>query len=384
MMGKTIAGGTAVTMSDDAAADPAGFFPDDYIAARRAFLEAAARAGAEIDGRRHEQARAPAGEALWMDVARIGPHRPRAVLLTLSGVHGVEGFCGSGLQIGTLRRLAEAAPLPPDTALVMIHAINPFGFAWLRRVNEDNVDLNRNFIDWQAGPPPTNPGYAALRAIFCPDAWDAEANMAAADAKRAEIGERAWRSAHSGGQYEDPQGIFYGGTGPVWSQRALFDLLDVHLAGVERLAVVDFHTGLGPPGHGERIAMHDPGGPAMARAQDWFGGDVTSTIAGDAVTVPLSGTTLEGIERRYPAIETTAVALEFGTIDNRHVQLAVRADNWLHGRGGARGALDDPAGYRIKQQIRDAFYPADPDWKRAVWRRAVATQRAMLAGLAGP
>jgi hypothetical protein len=358
--------------------DPSTFFPDDYITARRAFLQAAGEAGAPLDGRRHEVATAPRGEALWMDVARLGPERPKALVLTLSGTHGVEGFCGSGVQLGTLRHPGDAAPLPPDMGLVMVHGVNPCGFAWLRRVNEDNIDLNRNFIDWDKGPPPRNEGYDSIRAIACPDVWDADANLAAADAKRAEMGDRAWRAAHSGGQYQDAHGIFYGGTGPTWSQRALYDLLDRHLDGVERLAVIDYHTGLGPPGHGERIAMHDPDGPGFARAQRWFDGDVTSTHAGTAVTVPLSGTVLDGIERRYPAIEVTAIALEFGTIDNRLVQLAVRADNWLH----HHGALDSPEGARIKQRIRDAFYPDEPGWKRAVWARAVETQRAALAGLA--
>ena len=49
----------------------------------------------------------------------------------------------------------------------MVHAINPHGFAWSRRVTEDNVDLNRNFVD-HAQPYPSNPGYEELRAAICP------------------------------------------------------------------------------------------------------------------------------------------------------------------------------------------------------------------------
>lgn len=363
--------------------DPVAFFPDDYIGARHAFLEAAALAGAQLDGRVHEIERGAKGEALWMDAARIGPADAKNVLLTLSGTHGVEGFCGSGVQTGTLRDLDAAAPLPEETALLMVHAVNPYGFSWLRRVNEDNVDLNRNFIDWDAVEPPHNDGYETLRDIFCPEAWDEEENLRLADEKRSEIGDSAWRSAHSGGQYGDPDGIFYGGSGPSWSQAALFGLLDRHLQDVERLAVIDYHTGLGPPRHGERIAMHDPEGQAMDRVRNWYGGDVTSTHAGTSVTVPLHGTILDGIERRYPAAEVTAVALEFGTIDNRLVQLAVRADNWLHRQGSASEVLDTPEGYRIKQQIRDAFYPSDPAWKMAVWERSIETQRLTLDGLGG-
>lgn len=361
------------------AASPESFFPQDYVDSRRRFLLAAGEAGAALDGRVHETARGARGEALWMDAARVGPPpgEAEAMLLILSGTHGVEGFCGAGVQIGTLQNLAQAAPLPPRTALLMVHAVNPFGYSWLRRVNEENVDLNRNFIDWTAGPPARNEGYDAIRAIAQPEAWDADANLAAADAARTRMGDRAWRAAHSGGQYQAADGIFYGGAGPSWSQQALFGLLDQHLAGVKRLAVLDYHTGLGPPGHGERIAMHDPAGPAMARLQDWFGGDVTSTHAGTAVTVPLSGTILDGIERRHAETAVSAVALEFGTIDNRHVQLAVRADNWLH----HFGALDSADGFRIKQQIRDAFFVDEDWWKRAVWERGVETQRAMLKGL---
>ncbi|MEQ8603875.1 MAG: DUF2817 domain-containing protein [Marivibrio sp.] len=361
-------------------ASPESFFPTDYVDSRRRFLSAAGEAGAALDGRVHETARGARGEALWMDAARLGPPpgAAEAMLLILSGTHGVEGFCGAGAQIGTLQARAEAAPLPPDTALLMVHAVNPYGFSWLRRVNEDNIDLNRNFIDREAGAPPRNAGYDAIRAIAAPDDWDADANLAAADDARAAMGDRAWRAAHSGGQYQDPVGIFYGGDGPSWSSQALFGLLDQHLAGVKRLAVLDYHTGLGPPGYGERIAMHDPASAAMARLDSWFGGDVTSTHAGTAVTVPLSGTILDGIERRYADAAVSAAALEFGTIDNRHVQLAVRADNWLH----HHGALDSPQGFRIKQQIRDAFFVDEDWWKRAVWERGVETQRAMLEGLA--
>ena len=29
---------------------------------------------------------------------------------------------------------------------MLIHCLNPYGMAWLRRGNEKNVDLNRNFL----------------------------------------------------------------------------------------------------------------------------------------------------------------------------------------------------------------------------------------------
>ena len=58
-----------------------------------------------------------------------------------------------------------------DTALVLVHANNPHGFAHQRRVNEDNIDLNRNFIDFDAKTP-ESPEYAELHPALVPEAWD--------------------------------------------------------------------------------------------------------------------------------------------------------------------------------------------------------------------
>src|SRR5262249_43549094 len=89
------------------------------------------------------QAKGPAGEALSIDIGWIGNPNPRFVLLHSSGVHGVEGFAGSAIQ---LQLLGNVPHLPPPASLILVHVLNPFGMAWLRRVNENNVDLNRNFL----------------------------------------------------------------------------------------------------------------------------------------------------------------------------------------------------------------------------------------------
>src|SRR3546814_17702236 len=93
------------------------------------------------------------------------------------GTHGVEGFCVSGAQIGHFRyRLFEA--MPAGTRAVMIHAINPYGFAWLRRVTEDNVDLNRNFQDFSK-PLPENRPYEEIHDFLIPDHWEGQGRAAA-------------------------------------------------------------------------------------------------------------------------------------------------------------------------------------------------------------
>ena len=131
------------------------YFSGNYAQARRAFREAAANVGAALHAY-HNPATGPGGIELSTETARLGPQDAERLLVVMSGTHGVECFCGSGLQVGLLKS-GLAAEMPRGTAILLIHAINPSGFAWVRRVNENNVDLNRNFVD-HARPHPLNAG----------------------------------------------------------------------------------------------------------------------------------------------------------------------------------------------------------------------------------
>ncbi len=356
-----------------------GFFSKDYGTARGRFLDACAEAGAVIESHR-APARGPAGEPLFAEVAWLGPPRAERVLVTISATHGVEGFCGSGVQLGWLEAGLHKE-MPKGVALLQIHAINPYGFAWLRRVTEDNVDLNRNFVDHGA-PYPVNEGYETLREVICPAEWNdaviAE-TQAVLDAYAEAHGPRALQKAISGGQYSHRQGIFYGGAAPTWSHRLMMKVFGDKLAAARQVAVIDYHTGLGPYGYGERICIHEPGSPGLERARQWYDGDITSPILGNSASVELTGFNVLGMDIALPAeAALTAVALEYGTIPSPDVRLALRADNWLH----LHGETGSSQGYAIKDQIRAAFAPREDDWKDMVWARALETQRQAIEGLA--
>src|SRR5581483_755215 len=130
-------------------------FAPDYFAARDRFRAAATRLGWAAEAL-PIAARGPAGEELTIDVA-ASPGSPNApVLLTTSGVHGVEGFFGSAVQVAALDTWATTGP-PPGVRCVFVHAVCPSGFAHLRRFDETNTDLNRNFLlpgEEYAGCPP--------------------------------------------------------------------------------------------------------------------------------------------------------------------------------------------------------------------------------------
>ena len=136
------------------------YFSANYAAAREKFRNAATGASA-VQARYHNPATGPDGLELSCDTAWLGPRGAERVLIVMSGTHGAETFSGSAIQVGLLQS-GIASEIARGTGLLLIHAINPSGFAWVRRVTEGNIDLNRNFID-HARPHPRNAGYEALR-----------------------------------------------------------------------------------------------------------------------------------------------------------------------------------------------------------------------------
>lgn len=365
---------------------PESWFAADYAEARARFRAAAERAGAVLETHVNPNARQPGGGDLATDVARLGPAPGPAadgaarVLIVSSGTHGVEGFCGSGCQVGMLETGAVDL-LPADCALVLVHAINPYGFAWLRRVTEDNIDLNRNNLDHGAGHP-ANEKYAEIHAWLTPRDWTGPGRERADAAIAAYINEHgmfAFQEAVSGGQYDFPDGLFFGGRALSWSARTWRSIVDAHCRGARRVAHLDFHTGLGDHGACEIISVESADGAGAGRARRWYGAAVKSPERNDSLSAVVTGSMENGFDALAQKAEVTSVALEYGTQSLPEVLEALRADNWLHLYGDPESA----EGRAIKRQIRDAFYGDTAEWKRTIWETADRVVRQAAAGLAG-
>jgi len=334
-----------------------------YADARAAFLDAAASAGARLSPFPHPLAGLD-GEELAIDVAELGPPDATEVVMVVSGTHGVEGYLGSALQRQHLATLDPERSTGP--AIVFVHALNPFGFSWVRRVNEDNVDLNRNFVDWSE-PPPRNDEYGDLAADLVPSSWSEEEQqrtLLALMSRLDELGIERLQRIVSGGQYDHPTGVFYGGTGPTWSHRWLRDFVADRFAGMRRAAIVDLHTGLGPWGHGELISHAAPGTETFDRQQTWWS-DVTSFHDGSSVSAQLTGDWLGAVDGFAPDTEITSIAIEYGTVDSITVLQSLRADAVLH----AHGDPTAPEAASIRAQVRAAFLDDEPAWLEACWPR---------------
>ncbi|MBF5002790.1 M14 family metallopeptidase [Diaphorobacter caeni] len=360
-------------------------FADRYALARARFIAGVASAGLSLKQYPHPL-KGREGEELSVDVALDGDMDAKRLLIVSSGCHGVEGLCGSGVQVFALhddewREKARARGI----AVLYVHALNPHGFSFLRRVTHENVDLNRNFIDFSQ-PLPANPAYDELHPILLPAQWPpALQNEMALGKLVSERGEAALQAIISRGQYQRPDGLFYGGREPTWSHLTLRSILRSYGGSASRIAWLDLHTGLGPFGFCERIYSGRNEAADMQRAIDWWsgGGATPVTVAGDgdSASAALTGQMHGAIHEECPQAEFTGLTLEFGTIPAVQVLQALRADQWLHLHADDAD-VDAGLAQQIHAQMRAAFFDESDGWKGQVISQARQAMFQAVDGLA--
>jgi hypothetical protein len=358
-------------------------FSPSYAQARSRFLAAAGTAGLHVECKPHPL-KGRDGEELAMDVARDGHPNADKLLIVSSACHGVEGFCGSGMQTAALQDgqwREHAGRL--GVAVLYVHALNPYGFSHIRRATHENVDLNRNFHDFSK-PLPVNEDYRDIQPLLLPEEWPpSPANSAAIGSYIATHGEAAFQAAITRGQHEFPDGLFFGGTQPTWSNLALREVLRTHGRRAGRIAWIDIHTGLGPSGVGERIFAGCDDAAAVARARAWWGAEgatpVTSIYDGSSTSAFLTGLMCGAIYEECPQAQYTGIALEYGTVPLLETLQALRAEHWLHVHPEAPATL----AAQIKQQMKDAFYTDTDEWKDKVLKQGREALFQAVDGLAG-
>lgn len=241
----------------------------------------------------------------------------------------------------------------PETAVLYVHAVNPHGFSHSRRETQENVDLNRNFVDFSA-PLPVNAPYAEIHELLLPKEWPpTDDNEFVLLELRKAWGPKGFQRAVALGHYEFADGMHFGGHAPTWSNTTFHQILQRYARHCQHLGSIDIHTGLGPYSLGERIFACVDEGASLDRARRWWG-DVTSVHAGTSNSIPLTGPIQFALFDECSQAVQTNLCLGFGTYPMPQVVGASRAEHWLH-RHGSSDPLQAAAIRRetIYPQVRD-------------------------------
>ena len=339
------------------------WWPMNYFASRDRFLELARTCGARTESR-SVTAVGPKGESLSVDVAAFTSRHDEHLIILTSGVHGIEGFIGACIQIQALQRLAQGG-IPDRTGVVMIHAVNPWGFAHLRRVDENNVDVNRNFLDSSPSKPASHPQYAALDPVI---------NSRNAPDVSGEI--KYWLSAgkliarHRGieklfkpiaeGQYDFPQGMFFGGFDVGESCGLLQELVLSYSADVDRVTLLDIHSGLGPSATATLIGNSNH--MAVDKQLSWLRGHYRQPVLIDNAssnTYNAQGTFSQWCQKALRDKQFLYLCVEIGTVNPIKLFSALRRENQAH-----HWACSSATSYtQTKQALLDVFAPQSLRWR---------------------
>lgn len=345
-------------------ADILGCFNTSYNQARHQFIRSAEEHGVAVTPLLNTFCKGASGERLFMDVATIENAHCNNVLIISCGTHGIEGYAGSAVQIGLLKAgIAEI--VPRGTVCYLVHAVNPFGFSWQRRVNEDNVDLNRNFIDFSR-PSPGSDEFSGFREFAAREIAEGRAadEVDAAARHLRKVGEKAYQRSLTMGQYIDQSAIYYGGRKPAWSNRVWRRFLGDVLPGKSLVVHMDIHTGLGRHGEETLIYTRSPEDPGFDLAGSCFGAD-DLLVPGGKVTPDVRGPIPSSFGEFEIDMPVIGVAPEFGTVPLNEMLSALMAENasW---QSGYRSGPDRRA--TIKRMM-ECFCPDDPAWRLDVWQQ---------------
>lgn len=318
--------------------------------------------------------------------------RPKRLLVVTSGVHGMEAFVGSAVQLMLLR---EAGPQfdRRETGYMFVHVLNPYGFKRQRRATENNVNLNRNFGLDQSLYSTANPGYAALRDALEPAgpagspwlslaqvAWQLGGRVAMGNATLALLGQSIGQ-----GQFEYAQGLEYGGAGPEPQTRDFLRRLQEIAKPFEQIVLTDLHTGLG-----DRYRLHLMPGDADRSVDAALFAELF-TPSEDIDAYAFTPNDSDGFYRTYgdlnnvipqllsPEQRAVAVTLEYGTVGNGgFAKLETIARVIQENRGFHFGYASASAEAASRSRFADLFFPSEEKWRVNAIETARATYTKML------
>jgi len=357
--------------------DPAALFSDTYEEARAKFLSFAKAAQQHFDGASISKIEVPSlkDADLTIDVYYQPARKTNKNLLIMaSAVHGIEGYAGSALQSQFLKDHYQKDINHDSTGVLLIHAVNPYGFKNFRRVTENNVDLNRNFDISGDLFLSANDPYLELDPILNPKgiAHRSKFNQFLFTAKLIKnifkVGKPQFRQAVLQGQYQKEAGIFFGGKNKEFQVDTLNELIKKIMPLYEQVLPIDIHTGYGVRGKLHLLQLDSFSKLVDQKLMEYFEG-FNLEKTGEKDFYRVKGSFMEFVASRAGLEQLlTPIAFEFGT-NNSHTTaggIAMIKTMAYENQSYHHGFQSEEQQSVLQAQFKELFYPQGLEWIKSV------------------
>ena len=351
------------------------YYQDSYIECRTSFREKAEKLRSQLDSVEVF----PIGvisntdKDLTIDVCYVPATGKKTRLLILSsGIHGIEGFVGSAVQQMVMEEFIDRETLS-ETGVLFIHAMNPYGFKYSRRVTENNVDLNRNSDIDSSLFSNENKGYNELYGMLNPND---KANtrslrnqffMLVAIEKMVRKSMGALRQAILQGQYQHPEGLYFGGKKFEPQVQSIAPLLVKYGKDYRKVLEIDLHTGYGELGtlHLFPNPVKDP--KVKSAIKQIFAGhkvDWADTEGFYTVT----GSFSDYVGKLFPGKLCLPMSFEYGTLNSQTTMGSIHSihNMILENEGFHYGYTTDQSREQVRENFREMYYPSSLAWRSKV------------------
>ena len=311
---------------------------------------------------------------LYIDNFYIPALKEQKNLIVLTtGVHGMEGYIGSVMLDVFFEEIYDGLN-KDDTGVLVVANVNPYGMKYMRRYNENNVDLNRNFImDWERFDLSSNKDYPKVQSFLEPvgkigNAFWHEVGFYLNLAKEAIFtGADVISDALLTGQYESPQGVYYGGTGDEASTKYLKGVFNDCLEGeYENIVHIDIHSGYGPR---YNMVIFNSVYETMTEAEtkEAFGYDYVISHDSESFYATTGDTTdyfYRLAESKNTDKELFSTCFEFGTIGDEFMDTILSLKYTVdENRNHWYPTGNNTSAEVVKENYYELFYPTEKEWR---------------------
>lgn len=354
------------------------YYPTDYNSARENFINKSKQIIKEYPNAHLFSFKVPSkiDDNLTIEALYVPSQKTERLLVLSSGIHGVEGFAGSAIQAMFMDKFLSDSLLE-TTGVLFLHSMNPYGFKYLRRVTENNVDLNRNSSTKDSLYKIVNESYPKVNSFINPT-------------KKVDVSKCSnrcfflrsmnlvrkesipvLRQAILQGQYQFCEGLYFGGKDFEPQIKFLKPFLDSICMPYKLVMEIDLHTG-----YGEKGVLHLFPNPVPENVKklveniysgytiDWGDNKDFYIVTGDFINY------MGEINQNKKYIPMT---FEYGTLNSQTTvgsikslhRMVMENEGFHYGYKSSRDSL------KVNKKFIEMYFPSDQKWREQIMQETI-------------